>query len=113
MITEHDLLEAIAECNGQRNPTASTCLKLASFYTILDHMKEKEEVKSSVAKVEGPVSAYSFSDGSVTYTSKSEFGKIINGKSEHFAWGVMDELMETLHEMIPKLYDGVLNRLKE
>ena len=43
MIKEEDLQEAIAECQGVRNPNANTCLKLASYYTILDHTKEEEE----------------------------------------------------------------------
>ena len=44
MITEKDLQEAIAECQGQRNPTTSTCIKLAAFYTIRRELfgEEKE-----------------------------------------------------------------------
>ena len=42
MITEEELQEAIAECQGQRNPNANTCLKLASYLTILDHQKAEE-----------------------------------------------------------------------
>ena len=38
MITEHDLQAAIAECQGKRNPDASTCIKLAAFYTIRNHL---------------------------------------------------------------------------
>ena len=38
MITEKDLQEAIAECEGARNPNANTCIKLAAFYTIRQHM---------------------------------------------------------------------------
>ena len=34
MITEMDLQEAIAECQGKRNPNADTCIKLAAFYII-------------------------------------------------------------------------------
>ena len=34
MIREEDLQEAIAECQGQRNPNANTAIKLAAFYTI-------------------------------------------------------------------------------
>lgn len=34
MIKLEDLEEAIAECQGQRNPNADTCIKLAAFYTI-------------------------------------------------------------------------------
>ena len=42
MITEQDLREAIAECQGQRNPNANTCIKLAAYYTILQNMTEKK-----------------------------------------------------------------------
>ena len=38
MITEQDLQAAIAECEGVRNPTSNTCLKLAAYYTIKDKM---------------------------------------------------------------------------
>ena len=38
MITEKDLQEAIAECQGERSPNASTCIKLAAFYTIKEHL---------------------------------------------------------------------------
>lgn len=111
MITEQDLLAAIAECEGERNPTANTCYKLASFYTILNHMRS-DDVNVKTAKVENPIN-YSFDAGTVSYTSKTEFGQTINGKGEAFAWEVMDELMTTLREMIPKLYTGVMHRLNE
>ena len=112
MITEQDLLAAIAECEGERNPTANTCYKLASFYTILNHLHEKDGSEMRTAKVENPIS-YSFDAGTVTYSSDTEFGHMINGKGEAFAWKVMDELMTTLQEMIPKLYTGVMHRLNE
>ena len=43
MITEHDLQEAIAECQGKRNPDAKTCMMLAAFYTIRREMFGKPE----------------------------------------------------------------------
>ena len=51
MITKHDLQEAIAECEGQRNPTANTCIKLAAFYTIKQHLFPDEEFNYSFAPV--------------------------------------------------------------
>ena len=45
MITERDLQEAIAECNGERNPNANTCIKLAAFLTIQKEMFGKPEEK--------------------------------------------------------------------
>lgn len=111
MIRLEDLQEAIAECQGQRNPNANTCLKLASYYTILDHLKGEGEVESIETIKEIP--SYSCDAGTVLYDSDTEFGKTVKGKDESFAWSVMDELMATLHEMIPKLYTGVINRLNE
>lgn len=109
MITEQDILEGIAECQGQRNPNSSTCMKLASFYTILDHMRGNMEEKPVVTN------AYSFDANiePVVYDSDSDFGRAIKGKDEAFVYGVIEELMETLHEMIPRLYDGVIRRLNE
>ena len=102
MIKEQDLREAIAECQGQRNPNASTCIKLASFYTILDHMKEKEEMPS-----------YSFASlpQSEVYTSDTEFGKLIANMDTYHVLSVMDELMTTLSIVNPRLYEGVLRKL--
>ena len=45
MITENDLQEAIAECEGVRNPTANTCLKLAAFYTIKDKLYPEPQIE--------------------------------------------------------------------
>lgn len=107
MITEKDLQEAIAECEGQRNPNANTCIKLAAFYTIREHMFGKVEPK--------PEEQYSFSAQSdvVTYEGKSEFAKIIQGKEPAEAWALMDELMSTLQIVQPRLYDSVMRKLTE
>lgn len=111
MITEHDLREAIAECQGQRNPNANTCVKLAALYTILDHLKEDKK-EMGVKMID--VSPRSFAAGNtISYNGKSEFSRVVNGKDADAVIAVMDELMSTLEEMIPKLYNGVLNRLKE
>ena len=77
MIKKDDLYEAIAECNGERNPNASTCIRLAAFYTILDHMEGREPVRDAV-----PYGSYSFASGDevstiVSYTGETEFANVI------------------------------------
>ena len=100
MITEEDLKEAIAECHGTRNPNASTCIKLASYYAILDHMKEE------------PTYSYaSEPTGQVRYDSGSAFSDAIRGKDIHHVLSVIDELMETLQILSPKLYDATMDEL--
>lgn len=111
MITERDLLEAIAECQGQRNPNANTCIKLAAFYTILDHIRGKESEK--------PISQpmYSFEAAPpkdvISVVGDSEFSKEIDGLSSDVVWPIMDELMETLSVINPRLYNGVMRRIRD
>lgn len=109
MITEKDLIEAIAECQGQRNPNANTCIKLAAFYTILDHIREKQEELD-------PQPSYSYSappDLSViTYRGDSDFAEAINDMDTQEIWPIMDELMDTLSVVNPRLYRSVMRKVK-
>lgn len=102
MIKESDLLEAIAECQGQRNPNANTCIKLAAYYTILDHITGGKEIPE--------VSAYSFA--AKTYQSDSEFWSVASGLDENTLMSVIDELMQTIKAVQPRLYDAVMRKLR-
>jgi len=107
VITEHDLQEAIAECEGQRNPTANTCLKLAAFYIIKDKMFPAQQ------EVEVVHPQYSYAVSKDIEEPKTEFMQIIDGMNPADYLDVMDELMNTVKALIPKLYDGVMRRLSE
>ena len=108
MITEQDLEQAIAECQGERNPNANTCIKLAAFYTIRNEM---------FGKSEPPEPGYSFAaapvpvDTHITYTSDTEFSRAINGREADEIWPIIDELMGTIQILMPRLYDGVMRKL--
>lgn len=110
MITEQDLQEAIAECQGQRNPTANTCIKLAAFYTI------RNELFGGSTPAPEPVPAYSYAappdvEPEISINSDTEFAQLINGRNPDEIWPIMDELMTALHMMQPRLYDGVMRKL--
>lgn len=107
MITEQDLKEAIAECEGQKNPSTNTCLKLAAFYTIQDKMfpQNTEPVFYSMQKEAVPMAE------KIRYTSDTEFGQLIAGMNTDDIMPIMDELMSTLNVLMPKLYDGVMRKL--
>lgn len=110
MIYEKDLDEAIAECQGKRNPDASTCMKLAAFYTIKHFMYGKTSDDPSPAPP-----AYSYApapDGAkVIIDSDSEFARTIDGKDQADVWPVIDELMQTLAAVQPKVYAAVMQKL--
>jgi hypothetical protein len=93
LITRRDLEEAIAKCQGQKNPNANTCIKLAAYYTILDHTPEDDSGYS----LSGPL---------------SEFVNIARKKSMDEVLMIMDGLMETLQSVNPKLYYDTMDRLE-
>ena len=111
MITEQDLQAAIAECNGERNPNANTCIKLAAFYTIRDALYGKP--------AQAQEAGYSFAaeppekkDDGVILDSGSEFADAINGMDSAEAWALMDELMDAVRVLQPRLYAGVMRKLR-
>lgn len=104
MITEKDLQEAIAECQGTRNPDARTCIKLAAYLTIKDHLYPQV--------VENDFPVYSYSEPpSVEYTGDSVFSQSVSGKDMTEVWKIMDELMDTLQVIQPRLYDSVIRKI--
>lgn len=103
MITEHDLESAIAECRGARNPNASTCIKLAAYYILMDHLYPDEpDVMTGYSHAPGPV-----------YDSGSEFSEAVSRISAQDAFSVMDELMDALRVLNPRLYDSAMQKLRE
>lgn len=116
MITKQDLLEAIAECQGTRSPNANTAIKLAAFYTILDHMEESGKVEvEAVNKNRNSFAGYSLSDSDIStirYGGTSEFAQVIDGKRQEDVWPVMDELMTIIKSMNGRLYSGVIRKLQ-
>ena len=107
MITERDLQEAIAECQGIRNPTSSTCIKLAAYLTIKEHLYGEPKVD--------PIPRYSyaaFPSDVITYDGKTEFAQIINGRKMEEGLPIIEELVETVHVLNPRLYASVMSKFK-
>ena len=115
MITEQDLQEAIAECEGQRNPNANTCIKLAAFYTIRDHMFGGGDNQGNEAYSFAPA-ASDFHAGepeSRLIDSGTQFSDLVNTMDLAEVLEIMDELMTTIQVTNPRLYAGVIRRMTE
>lgn len=104
MITEQDLQAAIAECQGERNPNANTCIKLASYYILREKM---------YGTAEPPETGYSYAsaDSNIAINETSVFASVVNGHDFAEVFPVLDELMSTLEVLHPKLYASVMQRL--
>jgi len=112
-LTLDDLQAAIAECKGERNPNANTCYKLAAYFILMQNLyPESSETLQNNAYSLSPVPDDSVEE-TVDYYSDTEFSRLINGKYAASIWKLMDELMTTLQAIQPRLYEGVLRKLRE
>lgn len=110
MITEQALAEAIAECQGQRNPNRDTCMMLAAFYTIQDHLYGRSERPPEYSYAPPPAEP---AETTTTYDSGSEFSEAIRGREVNEVLAVVDEAMDAVKVMLPRLYAGVLRKLRD
>ena len=90
---------------GQKNPTSQTCIKLAAYYTILDHITGRPVADDK------PMSYSGGEPERVEYDGESEFAQLVMGKDVRHVLSVMDELMSTLAVIHPNLYRGVMGEL--
>lgn len=110
MITRHDLEAAIAECVGERDPNANTCIKLAAYYTIMRELYPQDE---QTERRETPVYSYAAEPATAHINSDSEFAQAVEGLPLEIVWGIVDELMDAVMVSQPALYRAVLRRIDE
>lgn len=109
MIKEQDLREAIAECQGTKNPNANTCIKLAAYYTILNNLYPKE------SEQEQPM-FYDMPQNDVVVPlirGESEFMDICSQKDIRAVLEVLDEHMEAIKLLYPKEYDSIIEKISD
>lgn len=127
MITEQDLQEAIAECQGERNPNANTCIKLAAYYTIRDHLFPAQDAQLTNQPASSQIgdrgfempSGYSSApppdevETTIDYYSDTEFGRLIDGRRSSEIWPIVDELVsEAVQVTNPRLYAAFLRKIQ-
>jgi hypothetical protein len=109
MITEQALQEAIAECHGERNPNANTCMKLAAYYTIRDHLEAQGNAPVLPGRSYAPEPPQ---PETIQWEGDSEFARTIRGLPVSYIMPIMDELMEAVQVLQPRLYNGVIRKLE-
>lgn len=102
MIAEYDLLQAIEECKSEPI-TSAKISKLADFYVVYDHLFGISEPPAKETKFEKVI--YTNSDSDFLYSA--------NGKDSEKVMMILDELMEAIRTLYPRMYDSVLRKLSE
>lgn len=114
MIREEELHEAIAECLGKRNPDANTCIKLASYYTILEQLYPNDRAVQEFQPMPViPARSFAADPESIQYEGDSEFARAVRERSVSHIMPIIDEMMQTIQVLQPRLYDAVMRRIKE
>lgn len=104
MITEKELMAAIAECEADP-VTPAKVSKLADFYIIYDHLfgAPIEEGYSYAGSVESVIQS----------NGDTEFLQAVDGKDAEKVLAIIDELLNAVRVLQPRMYDGVIRRLHE
>jgi hypothetical protein len=108
-------MEAIAECQGERNPNANTCIKLAAFYTIRNELFGNSDRLPVVAN---NATGYSFAAAPVDtaetihYDSGTDFSQAIDGRNPDEIWPIIDEAMSAIQVLMPRFYAKVMRDLQ-
>ena len=85
--------------------------KLANLYTIRDRMdREVHPAPYEVSYSAAPaVAGYS---AVVEDYGDSDFLRAVYGKDQTAAWAIMDDLMDTLHTVNPRVYECVMRKIR-
>lgn len=98
MFTHAELIDAIDELNSGKH-TIQNCEKLAAVYTILDH---QYPVDTGYSRDSAPT---------VGLYGKSDFLRIVSEKRPDEIWPLIDELVEAISVLNPKLYRSFMSKL--
>ena len=101
MLTKSQLLDAIDELESMTT-TYQDCEKLATFYLLYDHLYGDKKPQLETTR-EVMIGKY----------GESDFLKAVDGKEAETVWQIMDELMDSVQAFQPRLYNAVLQQLRE
>ena len=116
MFTKYELLDGINEILEGKH-TIQNCEKLAAIYTVLDHLypENDEKVQKNVQNV-----GYSYENRTETESrpvvgryGNSDFLQAVAGKEIKDVFLLLNELMDAITVLNPRLYDSVIRRLYE
>ena len=116
MITEKDVLNAIDEC--MQDPiTGNKRAALAQLFVIHDHLFGEPTQEQEVPQLM-PMQSYSAPpmeqvETIVETNGDSEFLKVVNGRKAERVWKLMDELVEAVKILHPRMYTTFIDKVQD
>lgn len=102
MYTQAELQDAIDQLHEGKHSIVN-CEKLAAIYTVMDHLTPTNRGYSFDSETKA--------SQTIGYYGDSKFLQAVQGRNEAETWRLIDELMDTLSIINPRLYDSVMRRL--
>jgi hypothetical protein len=104
MLTEKALLQEIEEC--QTHPiTDKKFERLADCFIVYDHLfGQVDRGYSRQAEAE---------QTTIKTNCGTEFLSAVDGKDADKVWAIIDEMVEVMRALHPRVYDGVLQKLDD
>ena len=104
MLDEHEIDIEIARLEYAESSYPSYA-KLADLYTIKNQMhKDEPVIYNGYSQASAPT---------VGDYGNSDFLQAVSGKDSAAAWGIMDELMETLAMVNERVYRRIMQKIRE
>lgn len=101
MFSKSQLLDAIEELEASP-ATFQNAEKLATFYTLYDHLFIQKEPMNRIESVK---------EVKIDRYGDSEFLEAITDRKPEEIWLIMDELMATIQALQPRLYQATIDRI--
>ena len=90
----------------QQESSWTACAKLADLYAIRNQMQgDRPAMAAAPQKSQLP-------DCQALQPGQSDFLQAVSGKPAQDAWAVMDELMQTLEAIQPRVYTSVMRKIQ-
>lgn len=116
MIDEKQINEAIAYYSGKLDPSRGDAVVLAACYSLRDHLcpttSNTAFGHSYAAGQPDKSNAVNGGNTTVGDYGNSEFLQTVKGKRPENVWAVVDELMQTLSVVNPRVYNSVMRKIK-
>jgi hypothetical protein len=103
MFSKNEILDAIDDLE-EAPATYQNAEKLATFYSLYDHLFVTKEPMNRIESIREVI---------IGKYGDSEFMRVIEGKKAEDVWLVMDELLQTIQMLQPRLYNATIEKLKE
>lgn len=103
MFSKNEILDAIDDLE-EAPATYQNAEKLATFYSLYDHLFVTKEPMNRIESIREVI---------IGKYGDSEFMRVIEGKKAEDVWPVMDELLQTIQMLQPRLYNATIEKLKE